>query len=350
MYAGRAAERADARTTFFSPHHPYTRGLLGSVPSATGVVGSRLTPIVGSPPSLISVPSGCGFHPRCPFAMEMCIDDQPDLEAIPAGPKHTSACWLPPEMTGVGVAMDTARQRYASAHRGPRSSKLPGVLAASEGAAVMPDPSADEGVLLRAEALVKHFPIKEGIFFKHQVGSVKAVDGVSLEVRRGETLGLVGETGCGKSTLARSLMRLFPLTCGKADLRRSRSEHAFPVEDAALPPRHADDLPGSLRVAQPTQARRLDHRRPAGHPPHGQGRRTEATWCRADGGRRAQPGALQPLSRTSSPAASASASASPEPWRWTRSSSSATSRSPRSTSPSRRRSSTCSRTSRASSA
>jgi oligopeptide transport system ATP-binding protein len=79
----------------------------------------------------------------------------------------------------------------------------------------MPETSADEGVLLRAEGIVKHFPIKEGIFFKHQVGSVKAVDGVSLEVRRGETLGLVGETGCGKSTLARSIMRLFPLTSGR---------------------------------------------------------------------------------------------------------------------------------------
>jgi oligopeptide/dipeptide ABC transporter ATP-binding protein len=136
MYAGRAAERADARTTFFSPHHPYTRGLLGSVPSATGVVGSRLTPIVGSPPSLIDVPTGCGFHPRCPFAMEMCIDDQPDLVPIDAGPDHTSACWLPQEMTGVGVAMDTARHRYASAHRGPRSSRLPGVVAAEQGAVV----------------------------------------------------------------------------------------------------------------------------------------------------------------------------------------------------------------------
>ena len=89
----------------------------------------------------------------------------------------------------------------------------------------------------RAEGIVKHFPIKEGIFFKHQVGSVKAVDGVSLEVRRGETLGLVGETGCGKSTLARCIMRLFPLTAGKADLRRSRSEHAVAVGDASLPPR-----------------------------------------------------------------------------------------------------------------
>jgi oligopeptide/dipeptide ABC transporter ATP-binding protein len=84
----------------------------------------------------------------------------------------------------------------------------------------MPEPSAapaavDDDVILRADDLVKHFPIKEGIFFKHQVGSVKAVDGVSLAVRRGETLGLVGETGCGKSTLARSIMRLYPLTSGR---------------------------------------------------------------------------------------------------------------------------------------
>ncbi len=79
----------------------------------------------------------------------------------------------------------------------------------------MPDPSEGGDVLVRAEGIVKHFPIKEGIFFKHEVGSVKAVDGVSLEVRRGETLGLVGETGCGKSTLARCIMRLFPLTAGR---------------------------------------------------------------------------------------------------------------------------------------
>jgi hypothetical protein len=68
--------------------------------------------------------------------MEMCIDEQPELEAIPAGANHTSACWLPPELTGVGLAVDTARQRYASAHRGARSLKLAGVAAAVDGAAI----------------------------------------------------------------------------------------------------------------------------------------------------------------------------------------------------------------------
>jgi oligopeptide transport system ATP-binding protein len=70
-------------------------------------------------------------------------------------------------------------------------------------------------VLLEVSDVVKHFPIKQGIFLKREVASVKAVDGVSLEVRKGETLGLVGETGCGKSTLARCITRLHPLTSGK---------------------------------------------------------------------------------------------------------------------------------------
>ena len=79
----------------------------------------------------------------------------------------------------------------------------------------MPDTAAAGDVLLRGEGIVKHFPIKQGIFFKRTVGNIQAVDGVTLEVRRGETVGLVGETGCGKSTLARSVMRLYPLTAGK---------------------------------------------------------------------------------------------------------------------------------------
>jgi peptide/nickel transport system ATP-binding protein len=129
MYAGRPAEQTDARTIFFMPHHPYTLGLLASVPSATGVLGHRLTPIVGTPPSLINPPPGCGFHPRCPFAMDRCVESPPEFEPIPVGVDHRSACWLPPEMTGVGVAMDTARRRYAVAHRGARVAKLPGVVA-----------------------------------------------------------------------------------------------------------------------------------------------------------------------------------------------------------------------------
>jgi peptide/nickel transport system ATP-binding protein/oligopeptide transport system ATP-binding protein len=70
-------------------------------------------------------------------------------------------------------------------------------------------------VLMSLDGVVKHFPIRRGIVVKSEVGQVRAVDGVSLDIRRGETLGLVGETGCGKSTLARCMSRLFPLTAGR---------------------------------------------------------------------------------------------------------------------------------------
>ena len=91
------------------------------------------------------------------------------------------------------------------------------------------DTKTDGDVLLKLDHVVKHFPIKQGIFFKRQIGAVQAVEDVSLEVRRGETLGLVGETGCGKSTLARCITRLHPITAGSivfdgADISRlSRS-------------------------------------------------------------------------------------------------------------------------------
>jgi oligopeptide transport system ATP-binding protein len=79
-------------------------------------------------------------------------------------------------------------------------------------------PRSDSDVVLKAENVVKHFPITEGIVFKKTVGQVKAVDGVSLELRRGETLGVVGESGCGKSTLSRVLMGLIPATSGSVKL------------------------------------------------------------------------------------------------------------------------------------
>src|SRR5436305_11653853 len=73
---------------------------------------------------------------------------------------------------------------------------------------------ARDGPLIEVRDLVKHFPITSGIIFQHKIGAVKAVDGVSFEVRRGETLGIVGETGCGKSTTARLLVRLLEPTSG----------------------------------------------------------------------------------------------------------------------------------------
>ena len=93
MYAGRAAETAGRRELFYHPHHPYTRGLLGSVPSAAG--SGRLRPIPGQPPSPISRPPGCPFGPRCPYRMDLCLETEPDPMPVGGDAGHRSACWLP---------------------------------------------------------------------------------------------------------------------------------------------------------------------------------------------------------------------------------------------------------------
>jgi len=93
MYAGSAMEKADRYETFGAPHHPYTEGLLQSLP-AYGGERERLRPIPGQPPSLINLPGGCPFHPRCPYVMDRCRAEMPPLFEVGGNPAHTSACWL----------------------------------------------------------------------------------------------------------------------------------------------------------------------------------------------------------------------------------------------------------------
>jgi peptide/nickel transport system ATP-binding protein len=98
MYAGAVMEQADLRTTFFANHHPYTEGLLLSLP-AYGGARERLRPIAGQPPSLINLPPGCPFHPRCPYVMDRCRSEVPQLGPVGDDSAHLSACWLPHDMT-----------------------------------------------------------------------------------------------------------------------------------------------------------------------------------------------------------------------------------------------------------
>jgi oligopeptide/dipeptide ABC transporter ATP-binding protein len=93
MYAGAVMEKGARRTIFYDHHHPYTEGLLASLP-AQGGTGARLTPIAGAPPSLISLPAGCPFAPRCRYAFDLCWKETPPLAEVFDDPTHLSSCWL----------------------------------------------------------------------------------------------------------------------------------------------------------------------------------------------------------------------------------------------------------------
>ena len=138
MYAGSVVERAPLRVLFTNPHHPYTRGLLQALPSAGD--RSRLKPIPGQPPSLIHLPSGCPFHPRCPFVMDRCLDQVPPFQQV-GGAGHESACWLPASLAGLGSAVDAKRRTFS---RRAGSAHTQG-LAASAAAAEVLEPQVGHG-------------------------------------------------------------------------------------------------------------------------------------------------------------------------------------------------------------
>ena len=122
MYAGRAAERATKHDIFYAPHHPYTKGLLESIPNSSARA-ERLKPITGQPPSLIRLPSGCKFHPRCAYVMDRCLTEEPSLRPVGEDGFHSSACWLPTAAAGLGeraeeIRVKTVREERSEAAAG----------------------------------------------------------------------------------------------------------------------------------------------------------------------------------------------------------------------------------------
>ena len=186
MYAGRAVETAPVDELFARPRMPYTLGLLGSIPRLD--VGERrpLVPIEGQPPALTDLPRGCPFAPRCPLAVDLCREVEPTLDRIVS--LHHAACHRSDDLNrrnAVEVYGATAVDSVPETPRGQRRT------------------------VLRVDDMVKLYPVTSGTIVRRRVGSVHAVDGVSFDIREAETLALVGESGCGKTT---TLMEILGLT------------------------------------------------------------------------------------------------------------------------------------------
>ncbi|MDA0276019.1 MAG: ABC transporter ATP-binding protein [Proteobacteria bacterium] len=186
MYAGQVVELATREQFFRAPQHPYSRKLFDAVPTPEKRSG-ELAVIPGQVPSLLADFRGCRFAERCDEAFERCKWVAPNLVELPGG--HLSRCLLREKGPAAppGVVTVVAGRRSSSA--------------------------GESAVLLEVADLKVHFPIRRGLF-KRTVGHVKAVDGVSLQIREGRTLALVGESGCGKTTVGKAILRLIAPTGG----------------------------------------------------------------------------------------------------------------------------------------
>jgi len=279
MYAGKIAEGAGTEELFGSMRHPYTEALFRSIPRFDQDRTQALFSIPGIPPDLMTPPPGCRFAPRCRNAQQRCTQEEPLLApdsgngarpgagtehtetptlpgAIRAG-EHVFACFYPVDVS----ASDHPTLQELEEEASPVTLGLvdanAGVDAGQQISLVEREPSPLESrngrdVLLRLDDIVKEFPVTAGAIMQRRVGTVKAVSGVSFDVHRGETFGLVGESGCGKTTIGWLVTALHRPTAGeivfggqdiaslgKRALRRARRDLQLMFQDpyASLDPR-----------------------------------------------------------------------------------------------------------------
>ena len=195
MYAGRVVETTSTIRLFGNPRQPYTEALFGALPERAVEGSTRLYNIPGMPPDLTRPPQGCKFAARCRYAQDSCRQDEPPLAGDVPG--HEYRCFFP-----VGSVSDEAG--VADLEVAERVS-----LEDVAGAAVN-----GGGFLLTADHLVKSFAVTSGAVLQRKVGEVSAVADVSFGIHPGKTFGMVGESGCGKTTIGRLIVGLEKATSG----------------------------------------------------------------------------------------------------------------------------------------
>lgn len=188
MYAGQLVELAEREEFFRAPQHPYSQALFAALPEAMGR-GRRLQALPGQVPALGAMPPGCRFAERCPKVQSRCRAEAPEL--VPAGAEAGAVAWVRCHFPG-------AQQPVPALATPVQAEPAPPTAAA----------------LLAVRGLCVHFPIRKG-FFQRVQGHVRAVDGVDLQLQAGRTLALVGESGCGKTTVGKALLDLVPPTAGQ---------------------------------------------------------------------------------------------------------------------------------------
>jgi peptide/nickel transport system ATP-binding protein len=249
MYAGRPVEIAAVDELYRDRRMPYTVGLLGSVPRLDAPQGTRLIPIPGAPPTMMSLSPGvCTFAPRCPLSIDECLSAEPDLVAIRDG--HQAAC---------------IRTDYVA---GRSAAEIFGVSTQPQ----IETTAAEPPVVLQVNDIAKTYRLTKGVVFRRQVGEVRAVDGVSFTLEQGRTLGLVGESGSGKSTTLTQILELTRPEAGSIEIlgadvaavdaaarRNLRTELQVVFQDpvASLDPR----LPVFDVIAEPLVANGFNKRR-----------------------------------------------------------------------------------------
>jgi peptide/nickel transport system ATP-binding protein len=252
MYAGEIVETATRDAFFRGPAHPYSRKLLASLPGRDRRrQGLRLAAISGNVPPLSQEFVGCRFADRCDHAWELCHEAAPGWSIV-AGEHHVRCHLFDADSRSFDSERAAGRQPRENNYSIDNADAVDEFTAgvASGLPAATADVTAD-ACLLSVTDLKVHFPIRKGLM-KNVVGYVKAVDGVSLQIRQGKTLALVGESGCGKTTVGKSILQLIPPTSGSVRynglelvglernrLRRMRAEFQLIFQDpySSLNPR-----------------------------------------------------------------------------------------------------------------